>query len=610
MNSELEKNLEQAGDQRASWVELLASADGVRRDYLAWLLTHMPIVDLRTLSPELLLENLDYALLVHHETPCGMDVPEDIFNNCVLPYACMNEPRTSWRPLFYNQFQELARRAASIADAVLTLNRLVFEHFDVEYHPTKRPRNNMSPEESIACGYASCTGLSIMAVSVCRAVGIPARIAGIPAWPDGTGNHTWYEVWDFGRWHFIGAAEPGNYDLTWFNDKVRALNPAPPPEHRVYAISYAPADTHFPLSRDNGSHDINAEDRTAYYREVSPSPAHPTEILIAPRGYVCARAKHSVKVTGRMDDPAWEHAPWTDYFVDIEGHHKPNPRFHTRARMLWDDEYLYIGAYLDEPHVRGTLTEKNSIIFNDPDFEIFIDPDGDNHNYYEFEINALGTIWELSLERPYRDGGPVHRGDNMPGLVAAVHIDGSLNDPSDTDCGWSVEVAIPWSGLARYTGDSQRCPPLPGDQWRLNMSRVNWLVDIVDGRYQKVPREAHPEDNWVWSPQRAVDMHRPEQWGYIQFAEGSAGDTDFVADPAWPARERLMEIYYLQKARAKPACMMEELELKGIPDVALSTPPVLICDGDGAWTASIDVELERGESCRVTIDQEGRIEVT
>ena len=84
----------------------------------------------------------------------------------------------------------------------------------------------------------------------------------------------------------------------------------------------------------------------------------------------------------------------------------------------------------------------NKIIFNDNDFEIFIDPDGDNHNYYEFEVNPLGTIWELSLDKPYRDGGPIHRGDNMPGLKSAVHIDGSLNDPSDTDTGWSVEVDL------------------------------------------------------------------------------------------------------------------------------------------------------------------------
>ena len=60
--------------------------------------------------------------------------------------------------------------------------------------------------------------------------------------------------------------------------------------------------------------------------------------------------------------------------------------------MLWDDDYFYIGAELREPHVWGTLTAHDSVIFHDNDFEVFIDPNGDNHEYYEFEINALGTV--------------------------------------------------------------------------------------------------------------------------------------------------------------------------------------------------------------------------
>ncbi len=609
MVSNLENSLIRSGTRRYDWENLLASTSGLSQDYLTYLLTYMPQDDLASLPTNLLLENVKYAELVRHETPCSMVVPEDIFNNYVLPYACLDETRISWRPFFYEQFQELARRSASIEDAVLTLNRLAFDQLEVEYHPTKRPHNNMNHKESMACGYASCTGLAILMVSACRAVGIPARIAGIPSWPDGTGNHNWFEVWDFGEWHFLGASEPGEYDLTWFNDKVRSLDPDPPQENRIYATRYDTDNVYFPLAWDAESHAINAIDRTSFYQAVAPRPKNPTDIVIRPRGYICGRTPHPIKITGRLDDPAWKAAPWTEYFVDIEGHHKPTPRFHTRAKMLWDDDYLYVGAYLEEPHVWGTLKDKNSIIFNDPDFEIFIDPDGSNHNYYEFEINALGTIWELSLERPYRDGGPIHRGDNMPGLLSKVHIDGSLNDPSDTDKGWSIEVAIPWSGLARYTGKNQSCPPQPGNQWRMNMSRVNWLVDIIDGKYSKVPREAHPEDNWVWTPQRAIDMHRPEQWGYVQFANGAASETEFVPDPTWAARERLMEIYYLQKERSKPTINPDDLNLKGIPDKSISAPPVLKLGDNGAWTATYEVVVENGITRWVSVDEHGLLDI-
>src|SRR5215469_11310771 len=164
---------------------------------------------------------------------------------------------------------------------------------------------------------------------------------------------------------------------------------------------------------------------------------------ITPRGYVCYRAKGPITIDGKADEASWSHAPWTEDFVDIEGFAKPPPRFRTRAKMLWDDQYLYVYAELQEPHVWGTITTKNEVIFRDNDFEVFINPDGSNHNYYEYEMNALNTIWELTLQRPYRDDGPVYLGANMEGLKSAVHVDGTLNDPSDSDRGWSVEIAYP-----------------------------------------------------------------------------------------------------------------------------------------------------------------------
>jgi cellulose/xylan binding protein with CBM9 domain len=124
-----------------------------------------------------------------------------------------------------------------------------------------------------------------------------------------------------------------------------------------------------------------------------------------PKRYACHRAPSAVRVDGRLDDAAWKRAAWTDAFVDIQGASQPLPRFHTRAKMLWDDEYLYIGAELEEPHVWATLTEHDSMIFRDNDFEVFLNPSGDGRNYFEFEINALNTGWDLFLPKPYREGG-------------------------------------------------------------------------------------------------------------------------------------------------------------------------------------------------------------
>ncbi len=239
----------------------------------------------------------------------------------------------------------------------------------------------------------------------------------------------------------------------------------------------------------------------------------------SPRHYVCHRATGPIALDGLLDNPAWEQAPWTDDFADIEGGSRPPPRFRTRAKMLWDDECIYIGAMLDEPHVWGTLTERDQIVFHDNDFEIFIDPDGDRHEYYEIEINALNTIFDLFLVRPYSEGGPALHGWDCKGLRSAVHVYGTLNNPSDTDRGWSVEFAIPWTALGEAA--HRPVPPRAGDTWRMNFSRVEWQTRIESGRYQKVPDT--PEDNWVWSPQGIVDMHQPEHWGYVEFSTRGAG---------------------------------------------------------------------------------------
>lgn len=332
---------------------------------------------------------------------------------------------------------------------------------------------------------------------------------------------------------------------------------------------------------------------------------------IVPKGYVCYRAPHPLAVDGTLSDPAWERAPWTEHFADIEGDRRPAPRFKTRAKMLWDDDYFYVGATLQEPHVWGTLTKKNSIIFQDNDFEVFIDPDGDNHNYYEFEINALGTIWELCLPKPYKDGGEPILGTDLDGLKSAVHVAGTLSDPTDEDEGWSVEIAFPWSGLAQYN-PGKAAPPQPGDQWRVNFSRVEWRHEITaDGRYRKVPKTA--EDNWVWSPQGIIDMHRPERWGFVQFSEAEPGTEIYQADPTLPAREMLMEIYHGQHvfrdAKGRFAATLAELHLERLGLRAAKSPAKLVAmelERNG-FRATARIPLPGDGKAVIQVDHESRL---
>jgi hypothetical protein len=275
--------------------------------------------------------------------------------------------------------------------------------------------------------------------------------------------------------------------------------------------------------------------------------------------------------------------------------------------MLWDDKYFYIGAQLEEPHVWGTLTQHDSIIFQDNDFEVFIDPAGSNHNYGEFEINALNTGWDLLLKKPYRDGGPAENSWEIPGLKTAVHVDGSLNDPRDVDKGWSIEIAIPWEVLAKLS--KQPAPPRDGVQWRANFSRVEWRHDIVDGKYRKVPKSR--EDNWVWSPQGVVDMHRPEKWGYVQFSTAPPGKGVFRPDPAGPAKYLLHRIYYAQRQflgeHKRYAQTLGELGLAEINHESLTGPVRIETQADGYY-ANAEVRLEGGNRQSWRIRQDSLVE--
>jgi hypothetical protein len=323
-----------------------------------------------------------------------------------------------------------------------------------------------------------------------------------------------------------------------------------------------------------------------------------------PKGYVCHRASGPIRVDGKLDEASWAAAPWTDEFVDIEGDAKPRPRFKTRAKMLWDDTYFYVAAELEEPHVWGTLTKHDSVIFHDNDFEVFIDPDGDNHEYYEFEINALNTGWDLILKKPYRDGGPAQNEWEIPGLKTGVSILGSLNKSDDADTGWTVELAFPWAALGEYA--HRPSPPREGDRWRVNFSRVEWRHAIKEGKYEKVPNTK--EDNWVWSPQGVVDMHRPERWGYVQFTRMEPGKVKFEADPTGPARDRLMAVYHAQRAfREKAKRWASSLDELGIDPKQL--PAIVLKPTPNGYEATIQVANGPGTARSVSIAQDSRIKV-
>ena len=240
-------------------------------------------------------------------------------------------------------------------------------------------------------------------------------------------------------------------------------------------------------------------------------------IQIKPKEYTIHKINKAPIIDGVINKKEWRKGSWTDPFVDISDSDNPIPTFDTKCKMMWDEDYLYIAAYLEEPDLWGMLNRHDDTIYHDHDFEVFIDPNNDGEQYFEIEINALNTIMDLFMLKTYSKGGPADMKWNANGLISKVVLHGTLNKNNDIDKGWSIEMAIPFKALQL---PNRNYLPLKDQPWRINFSRVEWNVESFNKSYIKIlgsNNKPIPEYNWVWSPTGMIDIHLPNKWGNLYF---------------------------------------------------------------------------------------------
>lgn len=266
-NRELQEALAKAGPNAASLRRALSRCKPEWKDDLRFLIVNMPDRDLRTYSGERLLDNVKLAREAFGSAPWRGRVPADVYRNAVLPYANVTEERDDWRRMLRDRYQAKALELGDPLKVALWMNENLFADFGVKYHPTKRRAPDQSPTETIRLKFASCTGLSILLVDALRSVGVPARLAGVYLWQDRSGNHTWVEVWDGSGWRYLGAAEPGPPDSTWFSEKAAKADSARR-EFAVWAVRFERGRETFPVSWRRDPGDIPAENVTERYQRV------------------------------------------------------------------------------------------------------------------------------------------------------------------------------------------------------------------------------------------------------------------------------------------------------------------------------------------------------
>ncbi|MGI4750097.1 MAG: carbohydrate-binding family 9-like protein [Janthinobacterium lividum] len=330
-------------------------------------------------------------------------------------------------------------------------------------------------------------------------------------------------------------------------------------------------------------------------------------LFTTPNNYVVQHTNQTLKMDGNLQESDWQKAAWTTDFVDIEGNLKPLPAYKTQVKMLWNDSTLFIAAKLQEPQVWATQTHHDDIIFKDNDFEIFIDPDNNTHQYFEIEVNAINKIFDLFLPKPYRNGGDALIGWDVEGLKSGVKIDGTLNNSKDIDKGWTVEMAIPLKSLRMGFPFNM---PEEGTQWRINFSRVEWDTKIEGNKNVKLTDASGknlPERNWVWSPQGVINMHYPERFGYLQFTRKS--DAVFIMPFSEKQKQYLWLIYYRQKQyfekNAHYASGLNELEISPKQTIDGQQNQLEMQSASRQFTATI--ADQNGKT--IKINDEGLIEI-
>ncbi len=329
-------------------------------------------------------------------------------------------------------------------------------------------------------------------------------------------------------------------------------------------------------------------------------------LFTTPKGYVVQHTSQPLTLDGNLRESDWQKAAWTTDFVDIEGAAKPLPSLQTRVKMLWNDSTLFIAATMQEPQIWATQTHHDDIIYKDNDFEVFIDPDNNTHQYFEVEVNAINKIFDLYLPKPYRNQGDALISWDVAGLRSGVAINGTLNQAQDQDKGWTVEMAIPLK-VVRMGFPWQ--PPAEGTLWRINFSRVEWDTR-AEGRRAVKLRDASgkelPERNWVWSPQGVINMHYPERWGYLQFTRRTG--TTWQLPTAELRKQYLWLVYYRQQEyrqrTGRYAASLAELNIAPQAEVEKQANQLELAATPYQFTATIAA----AGSPSIRINDEGLIE--
>ncbi len=220
--------------------------------------------------------------------------------------------------------------------------------------------------------------------------------------------------------------------------------------------------------------------------------------------YQVSKTSSPIEINADWNKPAWLQRP----ALSINQHmgeaplHKPK----VEAKLAWDDECVYVIFRVEDKYVMATADKHFDMVCKDSCVEFFFAPRADTEEgYFNLETNCIGSIlmfhqYGRQINQRWIDLEDLKSIELATSLPKGKVISPEIKD----DTVWTVEYALPWRMLEKYTTVN---PPAPGVEWRANF-------------YKCIEQNSHP--HWLtWNeiPLPAPDFHQPRHFGIIKFID-------------------------------------------------------------------------------------------
>ncbi|KAK9763856.1 hypothetical protein K7432_009120 [Basidiobolus ranarum] len=309
----------------------------------------------------------------------------------------------------------------------------------------------------------------------------------------------------------------------------------------------------------------------------APSFVHSTCNVPSPKTHVSYRSSGSIVLDGKLDDEAWQKVPWTQNFGNIQGPSgiTPPSMMNTRVKIMFDEEYIYVGAQIDEEVIRAKKSYCAGKVWDDNDFQFYLDADRTNTNLKVIKMNALGLYEALIYDKPPSNKGVGKTWDIKSKFEFKVYTNGKVNDPNWTKVKggfWSVEWKLHKSLLSNKATSKRDVQGVPAYQ-NMNFLRTGYnptsvyplpnqanttstaslffgIPPVSNSAALRRRHQVTPRYQFSWTPQYSNDPTNPDLWGHMEFKDSTNTSLPFVEDPNYPTRFALTQVYYAQQAFA------------------------------------------------------------